>query len=116
MESNMARPTTLPEQAQAVHLPDHLPAIPPEVTLPDAAADAIAAAADHIAEHLPDWFPLATAKAATAQAATAEDHRPAEVPPHPPVDVALPGHAVSHLTDHLPTDHANVPDWLFPLV
>jgi hypothetical protein len=102
----MAQPTMLPEHAQAVeHLPDHLPAIPPEVTLPNAAAaDAIAAAAAHIASHVPEWFPLAS-----AQIATAQDHPPTEIPPPPPHEVTLPAAAVEHLTQ-LPQT-ANIPDW-----
>jgi hypothetical protein len=96
------QPSTLPEQANAVeHLPTQLPAIPAQVTLPDAAAE-------HIAtldfSHLPDWFPLVSA----AQAAS---HVPTEIPPPPPVDVTLPDAAVSHLPDA-----ANIPDWLLPLV
>jgi hypothetical protein len=101
----MAQPATLPDQAQAVdHLPDHLPAIPPEVTLPnETAADAVAAAADIIASHVPDWFPLASAPTATAQG------QPTEIPPPPPVDVTLPPDAAAHLTELPGTAH--IPDW-----
>jgi hypothetical protein len=100
----IAQPMTLPPQSHAVdHLPDHLPAIPSEVTIPDAAAGHIAAA-DHIAQHIPDWFALAS-----AQTARAVDHPPNEIPPPPPVAVTLPPDAQEPLT-HLPgTDH--IPDW-----
>ena len=84
----MARTTTLPEHAQAIeHLPDHLPAV--QVTLPETAAAAIAAAADHIASHVPDWFPLAS-----AQIATAQDHPPTFINWGP----------VSHFDPHTPLD------------
>jgi hypothetical protein len=101
----MARPTTLPDQAQAVeHLPTQLPAIPAEVTLPATAAEKIAAL-DF--SHLPDWFPLES-----AQVIAAQDHRPTDIPPPPPV--GPPETPASHLTD-LP-DTAHVPEWLLPLV
>ena len=101
----MARPATLPDQAQAVdHVPTHLPAIPSEVTLPEAVGDHIIAAAEHIAPHVPDWFALAPAPTAAAQ-----DHPPTEIPPPPPVDFALPLDATAHLTE-LPVA-AHFPDW-----
>jgi hypothetical protein len=102
----MAQPATLPDQAQAVdHLPDHLPAIPPEVTLPnETAADAVAAAAGIIALHVPDWFPLESPPTATAQG------QPTQIPPEPPVVPSLPDEALSTLTG-LP-DPAHIPDWL----
>ena len=101
----MAQPTTLPPQSHAVdHLPDHLPAIPPEVTIPDAAAGHIAAATAHIVEHIPDWFTLAS-----VQTVTAQGHPPNEIPPPPPVAVTLPPAAIEPLT-HLP-DTAHIPEW-----
>jgi hypothetical protein len=97
----MARPTTLPEHAQAVeNLPTQLPAIPAEVTLPGTAAEKIAAL-DF--SHLPDWFSLES-----AQVTAVLDHRPAEIPPPPPV--GAPDSPASHLTN-LP-EAAHVPDWL----
>jgi hypothetical protein len=96
----MARPTTLPDQSNAVeHLPTQLPAV--QVTLPEVAADHIS---DIDFSHLPEWFPLVS-----AQTATAQDHPPTEIPPPPPVDVTLPAAAVEHLTQ-LP-EVANIPDW-----
>ena len=49
----MARPATLPENAQ---VPNHLPAVPSEV-LPPTAIDPIAAAAELIALHVPTEIP-----------------------------------------------------------
>jgi len=117
----MSQPITLPGQSQVgEHLPDQLPAIPSEVTLPnDTAVDHIAAAAENIAAHIPDWFQLASAQTVTAQdqpttlpgQSQAGEHLPEQLPAIP-LEVTLPNDtAVEHIAAAAENIAAHIPDW-----
>ena len=112
----MSRPTTLPEQATSHaaeqaqdHLPTQLPPVPPtaptEVTLPDAASHM----SDVAVSNLPDWVALFPSAQTLSEPAHTNEHQPTELPPTPPVEVALPTAALDHLSEFATT---HLPDWL----
>jgi len=113
----MSRPTTLPEQAISHaaeeaqdHLPTQLPSVPPtaptEVTLPDAASHM----SDVAVSNLPDWVALFPSAQTLSEPAHTSEHQPTELPPPPPVEVALPTAALEHIPSEVATTH--LPDWL----
>jgi hypothetical protein len=64
---------------------------------------------DVAVSNLPDWVALFPSAQTLSEPAHTNEHQPTELPPTPPVEVALPTAALDHLSD-VATTH--LPDWL----